>query len=86
MEKIDNNEIIGIVKNTLQTDIPITKETSLSLDLHIESIQYIQVICALEEYYNTNIAIESLSKIETINDLITTLKEELNGEKENEIL
>ncbi len=56
-------------------NIKIEPESVLSADLSIDSYEFVDIICALEEKYNLDIEERVFKKFRTVQDIISYLEE-----------
>ena len=69
-----------LANNTAYTDAQeqITVHTDLISDLELESIQIMEYVVEIEDYYDISIDLESLSNARTVTDLAAIVSRELN--------
>lgn len=69
-------KIISIIAEQLSAnEDEITMETSFSEDLGADSLDLFELVSALEEEYEVEIASEELEKLLTVGDVVNYLKE-----------
>lgn len=61
-----------------KTTIELSSNTDLTVDLELESIQIMEYVVEIEDYYDISIDLESLSNAKTISDLAGIVARELN--------
>ena len=66
---------IGAVKEVSDEEIEITPETSLLLDMGIDSLTMIRLDLILQSRTGLSLSVDHLDKIDTVNDLVDTLLE-----------
>ena len=61
-----------------KTEIELSINTDLTVDLELESIQIMEYVVEIEDDYDISIDLESLSNAKTISDLASIVARELN--------
>ncbi len=56
----------------------ITPETNFEEDLHADSLDFVDMICMLEEEFDIHTDDESLTKIKTVGDVVELLEKNLD--------
>ncbi len=75
---VDNAKVKEIIAEKLSVEMnQITDDAHFINDLGADSIDYVDLVMALEEEYNIEIPEEDSQKIETVKDLINYLNEKV---------
>ncbi len=68
------NRIEKIIKDNIEIDdLKLSLNTNFKEDLGLDSFEMAQIICAIEDEFNTEIKDELLTQITTMQDLINYL-------------
>ena len=64
-----NDEILDLVQESTETDLPISPETHLIRDLGLSSVEIMLLISDLEDHFDITISPTQLRHAQTIDDL-----------------
>ena len=76
IEKL-NEHILSLVRESTETDFPITPETHLIRDMGLSSVEIMLLISDLEDHFDINISPTQLRHAQTIGDLTKLVAEEI---------
>ena len=76
IEKL-KNDILSLVQESTETDLPITSETHLIRDMGLSSVEIMLLISDLEDHFDITISPTQLRNAQTIGDLTQLVAEEL---------
>lgn len=66
--------VIDIIREQLNIDDEITEDTSFKDDLGVDSLDLLELVMAFEEEYNIELNPDELENIQTVGDIMDTLK------------
>lgn len=72
------DEISKVLSARSNTGITITPETRIGADLEIDSVEIFDIVMELEDLYNISFPIEQASNIDTVRDLVATIRQRAN--------
>lgn len=67
-------KMVEIIKEQLNVDGDITRETSFKEDLGVDSLDLFELVMALEDEYSVEIPSEELEKLTTVGSVMDYLK------------
>lgn len=71
-------EISKILAARSHTRIAIVPETRISADLEIDSVEIFDIVMEIEDLYDISFPIEAASNIDTVKDLVATIRQLAN--------
>ncbi|MEX1252152.1 MAG: acyl carrier protein [Hyphomonas sp.] len=72
------DEISKVLSARSHTGITITPETRIGADLEIDSVEIFDIVMELEDLYDISFPIEQASNIDTVRDLVATIRQLAN--------
>ncbi|MEQ9505791.1 MAG: acyl carrier protein [Hyphomonas sp.] len=71
-------EISKILAARSHTSITISPETRIGADLEIDSVEIFDIVMEIEDLYDISFPIEAASNIDTVRDLVATIRQLAN--------
>jgi acyl carrier protein len=68
------DQLMVLMRKTLDADTPLSPDTNLVGDLGLESIQVIEYLCEVEDHFDLAIDEATLADVQTIADLAAVIK------------
>ena len=72
-----NDEILDLVQESTETDLPITPETHLIRDMGLSSVEIMLLISDLEDHFDITISPAQLRHVQTVGDLTQLVADEI---------
>ena len=72
-----NDEILDLVQESTETDLPITPETHLIRDMGLSSVEIMLLISDLEDHFDITISPTQLRHAQTVGDLTQLVADEI---------
>ena len=72
-----NDEILDLVLESTETDLPITPETHLIRDMGLSSVEIMLLISDLEDHFDITIPPAQLRHAQTVGDLTQLVADEI---------
>ena len=72
-----NDEILDLVLESTETDLPITPETHLIRDMGLSSVEIMLLISDLEDHFDITISPAQLRNAQTVGDLTQLVADEI---------
>lgn len=75
------DRVVSIIKEqlNLDEDADISTKSSIEGDLFADSLDMVEIVCAIEDEFNIHIQDIQADRIDTIQDVIDIVLKELNG-------
>ena len=64
-----NNDILSLVRQSTETDMPVTLETHLIRDMGLSSVEIMLLVSDLEDHFDVTIPPARLRRAQTVGDL-----------------
>ena len=68
------SELIDILRRVSPTDLELSEATEIVKDIGLESIQVIEFLCEVEDYFEIVINEETIGKVQCFGDLADVIK------------
>lgn len=72
-----NDDILALVQESTETDLPITPETHLIRDMGLSSVEIMLLISDLEDHFDITISATQLRHAQTVGDLTQLVTDEI---------
>lgn len=73
-EQTVEEQLMGLLRKSLDADAVLSADTNLVGDLGLESIQVIEYLCEVEDHFDLAIDEATLADVQTIADLAAVIK------------
>ena len=73
------SELTEMLRKVSDTNIELSQSTAIVKDVGLESIQVIEYLCEVEDYFEIIINEEKVGKVQTLGDLADVVKELKGG-------
>lgn len=73
------DKICDLLQPFNKDGIEVTKNTDITVDLHIDSVAVMDLLMVVEDTYNISIPINRLGDLHTVEDLASTVQETMGS-------
>lgn len=73
------DKIFELLQPFNKDNIALTKDTDITVDLHIDSVAVMDLLMVVEDIYNISIPINRLGDMHTIEDLASTVRDTIGS-------
>lgn len=67
-------KLIGMVRDVCASDVEITRDTNLTFDLGLKSIDLLELVTDVEDEFGIEVTDEAVENIHTVGELIDYIK------------